>query len=79
MLTKLPAVGDSLSGQSIELNRGRHYPACVRRGQYGWIKGNWGRTENKRAAKFSELTRGGRAALEQETTEWRRMSECPAS
>jgi PadR family transcriptional regulator, regulatory protein PadR len=63
-----------LSGDALELNQGTLYPALVRLGQYGWIKGSWGRTERNREAKFYELTRAGRAALEQETTQWRRMS-----
>ena len=65
---------EQLSGQSLELNQGTLYPALVRLGQYGWIKGSWGKTENNREAKFYELTRAGRAALERETTRWRRMS-----
>jgi|SRR6266568_2742904 PadR family transcriptional regulator len=63
-----------LSGQSLELNQGTLYPALVRLGQYGWIKGSWGRTKNNREAKFYELTRAGRAALDRETAQWRRMS-----
>src|SRR5690242_4036952 len=63
-----------LSGDAVELNQGTLYPALVRLGQSGWIKGSWGRTERNREAKFYELPRAGRAALEQETTQWRRMS-----
>lgn len=63
-----------LSDQSLELNQGTLYPALVRLEQYGWIKGAWGLTENKREAKFYELTRAGRSALEKETTQWRKMS-----
>jgi len=63
-----------LSDQSLELNQGTLYPALVRLEQYGWIKGTWGQTENKREAKFYELTRAGRRALEKETNQWRRMS-----
>lgn len=63
-----------LSGQSLELNQGTLYPALVRLEQYGWIRGAWGKTENNREAKFYELTRAGRSALEKETTQWRKMS-----
>jgi PadR family transcriptional regulator, regulatory protein PadR len=63
-----------LSDQSLELNQGTLYPALVRLEQYGWIKGAWGRTENNREAKFYEITRAGRAALEKETARWRRMA-----
>ena len=63
-----------LSDQSIELNQGTLYPALVRLEQYGWIAGAWGQTENNREAKFYELTRAGRSALEKETAQWRRMA-----
>lgn len=63
-----------LSDYSLQLNQGTLYPALVRLEQYGWIKGVWGKTENNREAKFYELTRLGRRALEKETTDWRRMS-----
>ena len=63
-----------LSDRSLELNQGTLYPALVRLEQYGWIKGAWGLTEHKREAKFYELTRAGRCAMEKETTQWRRMS-----
>jgi PadR family transcriptional regulator, regulatory protein PadR len=63
-----------LSDQSLELNQGTLYPALVRLEQYGWIKCVGGRTENNREAKFYELTRTGRSALEKERTRWRKMS-----
>jgi len=65
---------EQASDQSLALNQGTLYPGLVRLEQYGWIKGSWGKTENNRDAKFYELTRAGRRALENETERWRKMS-----
>ena len=68
--TRLQQVSDSL----LNLNQGTLYPALVRLEQYGWIKGNWGQTENNREAKFYAITRSGLKALNEETLRWKRMS-----
>ena len=68
--TRLEQVSDKL----LSLNQGTLYPALVRLEQYGWIAGEWGRTEKNREAKFYELTRAGRKALEKETERWRAMA-----
>ncbi len=65
---------EQVSDQLLSLNQGTLYPALVRLEQYGWIAGAWGRTENNREAKFYELTRAGRKALEKETERWRTMA-----
>jgi PadR family transcriptional regulator len=68
--TRLEQVSDKL----LSLNQGTLYPALVRLEQYGWIAGAWGRTEKNREAKFYELTRAGKKALESETERWRTMA-----
>lgn len=68
--TRLEQVSDRL----LSLNQGTLYPALVRLEQYGWVAGEWGRTENNREAKFYRLTRAGRKALEKETARWRTMA-----
>jgi PadR family transcriptional regulator, regulatory protein PadR len=68
--TRLELVSDQL----LNLNQGTLYPALVRLEQYGWIRSEWGRTENNREAKFYTLTRSGRKALERETERWRTMA-----
>jgi DNA-binding PadR family transcriptional regulator len=42
--------------------------------QLGWIRTEWGVSENNRRAKFYSLTRKGRKQLLQEEEEWRRTS-----
>ncbi|MGC2160974.1 MAG: PadR family transcriptional regulator [Silvibacterium sp.] len=68
--TRLEQVSESL----LSLNQGTLYPALVRLEQYGWIRGEWGRTENNREAKYYALTKSGRKALETETERWRTMA-----
>jgi PadR family transcriptional regulator, regulatory protein PadR len=68
--TRLEQVSENL----LNLNQGTLYPALVRLEQYGWIAGEWGRTENNREAKFYTLTKAGRKALEKETERWRTMA-----
>src|ERR1700736_4358460 len=67
--TRLQQISDRL----LNLNQGTLYPALVRLEQYGWIKGNWGRTESNREAKYYEITKAGQKALGEETKTWRRM------
>jgi PadR family transcriptional regulator PadR len=57
----------------LNLNQGTLYPALVRLEQYGWIAGEWGRTENNREAKFYAITKAGVKALGEETARWRQM------
>ena len=42
--------------------------------QQGWIRGKWEESDTGRPAKFYSLTAAGREPLEQETTNWNRLS-----
>jgi transcriptional regulator len=65
---------EQTSDGSLALNQGSLYPALVRLDQSGWLKGTWGKTENNREAKFYELTRAGRRALNNQTERRRKKS-----
>ena len=65
---------EQVSGDAIQLNMGTLYPALVRLEQRGYIRGKWGSTENKRRARFYELTAAGRKQLEVERGDWERMA-----
>jgi len=65
---------EQVSGEAIQLNMGTLYPALVRLEQRGYIRGKWGSTENKRRARFYELTAMGRKQLEVERGDWERMA-----
>jgi PadR family transcriptional regulator PadR len=63
-----------VSGEILQVQQGSLYPALHRLEQQGWIRGKWKESETGRKAKFYSLTAGGRRQLEQETTDWNRLS-----
>ena len=62
----------------LEVQQGSLYPALYRLEQQGWIRAEWGASENNRRAKFYRLTATGRKQLERETTNWTRLSAAVA-
>ena len=62
------------SDDVLKVEEGSLYPALYRMEQKGWIKSEWGVSENNREAKFYRLTAAGRRELEAETDTWRRLS-----
>jgi len=65
---------EQVSDGVLTLNQGTIYPALLRLQQRGWIKAEWGSSENNRRAKYYALTRAGRKQLETETEDWERIS-----
>jgi transcriptional regulator len=65
---------EQVSEGVLTLNQGTIYPALLRLQQKGWIKAEWGSSENNRRAKYYSLTRSGRKQLETETKDWERIS-----
>jgi PadR family transcriptional regulator PadR len=63
-----------VSEDVLQVNQGSLYPALHRLEQQGLIAAEWGSSENKRQAKFYELTRAGRRQLEEETRAWERLA-----
>ena len=63
-----------VSIEVLQVNQGALYPALHRLEQNGWIKAKWGESENNRRAKYYSLTSAGRKYLEQEETNWKRLS-----
>ena len=57
---------------SLALNQGTIYPALLRLEQRGWIKSDWGTSENNRRARFYSITAVGRRHLSAETDNWAR-------
>jgi transcriptional regulator len=62
------------SNEVLQVNQGALYPALHRLEQQGWIRAEWGESENNRRAKFYSLTRAGRKYLDQEEANWIRLS-----
>ena len=63
-----------VSGDVLRVNQGALYPALHRLEQQGWIRAEWGESENNRRAKFYSLTRAGRRYLQREEANWERLS-----
>ena len=63
-----------ISNATLDIRQGSLYPALHRLERRGWITARWGTSENNRRAKYYELTRRGRAGLEEQTAAWRRLS-----
>ncbi len=59
-----------ISGERLEILQGSFYTAVYRMERNGWIKGEWGASENNRRAKFYKLTVAGRKQLKDEVTRW---------
>ena len=65
---------EQVSNESLSLNQGTIYPALLRLQQRGWIKAEWGTSENNRRAKYYSLSRPGKKQMEAETENWERMA-----
>src|SRR5437764_3905548 len=63
-----------ISEDALSLNQGTLYPALLRLEQRGWIRSEWGVSDNNRKAKYYALTKSGRKQLLEETADWQRMS-----
>ena len=57
---------------SLSLNQGTIYPALLRLEQRGWIKSEYGASENNRRARFYTITRTGRKQLTTQSETWTR-------
>jgi PadR family transcriptional regulator len=62
-----------VSRQVLQVPQGSLYPALHRLERRGWIKAEWGVSDNNRRAKYYGLTQKGRKQLAAETDSWRRL------
>ena len=63
-----------ISGERIEILQGSFYIAIYRLERRGWLKGEWGASENNRRARFYSLTNAGKRQLKAETAKWTDMT-----
>ncbi len=63
-----------LSKQVLSVEEGSMYPALHRMHERGWIKSEWGVTENKRRAKYYKLTSIGKKRLGEERVSWETLA-----
>ena len=62
-----------LSEDVFSVGEGSLYPALYRLEEHGWIKSEWGQSENNRRAKYYTLTKSGKKQLEVENEGWDRL------
>ncbi|MBA3608967.1 MAG: PadR family transcriptional regulator [Chthoniobacterales bacterium] len=65
---------NQITNQTFEVKPGSLFPALHRMEEAGWLKANWGESDNNRRAKFYSLTSAGRRQLATETADWERIS-----
>jgi transcriptional regulator len=63
-----------MSDEVLQVEQGSLYPALYRLEDQGWIKAEWGVSDNNRKARFYELTAAGRKQLNAETENWAKVS-----
>lgn len=59
---------------TFDVRPGSLFPALHRLEEKGWLKSEWGDSENNRRAKYYELTAAGRKQLRAETEHWDRIT-----
>jgi len=66
---------EQTSGDLLSVNYGTLYPALLKLEQEGYIRSEWGVSDNNRKAKYYKLTRAGHKKLEREAREWEKTTE----
>ena len=64
---------EQVSAGALRLNMGTLYPGLMRLEQRGFVRGEWGVTENSRKARFYRITAVGRRQFAASKAEWDRM------
>src|SRR5215471_16968925 len=65
---------EQISEDLLQLNQGTIYAALLRLLHKGWIKAEWGTSENNRKARVYSITNSGRKQLQSETESWEQLS-----
>lgn len=64
-----------LSSSVLQVEEGSLYPALQRMLIKGWVKAEWGLSENNRRARYYKLTPAGRKQMSQEVSEFTRAMD----
>jgi transcriptional regulator len=59
-----------MSNEVLRVEQGSLYPALYRLEAEGWIRAEWGLSENNRRARYYRLTAAGQKQLAAETAYW---------
>jgi PadR family transcriptional regulator PadR len=64
-----------ISNEALKVEEGSLYPALQRLAIKGWVRTEWGQSDNKRRARFYKLTPAGRKQLRHEVADFERVLE----
>jgi len=67
------------SADVLQVETGSLYPALHRLERKGWVKSEWGVSENKQRAKYYSLTTSGKKQLAAEHDRWNQLSAAIAA
>ncbi len=65
----------SVSNEVLRIEEGSLYPALHRMEKVGWVKAEWGLSENNRRARYYRITAAGRNQLNVERQRWESVAE----
>lgn len=63
-----------ISKDVLQVQQGSLYPALHRLEKRGWLRADWGESDNGRQAKFYTLSAEGRKQLKIEQSNWNRLA-----
>ena len=69
---------EQISHEILRLEEGSLYPALHRMTQAGWLRPEWGASENNRRARYYSITPTGRKQLADEEKNWAQLTEAVA-
>jgi transcriptional regulator len=66
---------EQVTSDALSVEEGSLYPALRRLMQRGWVRAEWGVSENNRRARYYTLTARGRAQLREDSATWLRYTQ----
>lgn len=70
---------EQITRGTFDVKPGSLFPALYRLEEQGWLRSEWGESENRRRAKYYQLTKAGRRQIETETAAWSRIAAAMAA
>jgi PadR family transcriptional regulator, regulatory protein PadR len=64
----------TLTESVLQVQEGSLYPALHRMMQSGWLRADWGASDNGRRARFYDITPAGRRQLAEEERSWAELT-----
>ena len=68
----------NISEDALRIEEGSLYPALHRMTQAGWLKAEWGASDNNRRARFYSITAAGLRQLAAEQESWAKLTSAVA-